>query len=178
MQQEHRLARWKDGKYEAPTTANSACILILHLAEFVRCRAIMRSDQKESDLIKDLIYLMQKNQNADITKVANVNRVELQRGKIEKLPNTSEIHSLISSLEEKIQTNYKLLLRTFSIDTFCALSQLTLVYLLVFNRKRPGDCERTLISDYQNMVGVSDDIYSTLSPETQQFAKKFMRFIS
>lgn len=174
----HRLARWKDGKYEAPTTANQACILIQHFAEFVRCRSIMNNDKIRSESIQDFIYLMQKNQNADITKVANVNRVEIQRGKIEDLPSTKEINLLICDLEENIIKNYNLLHEEFNLDVYCKLTQLTLAYILVFNRKRPGDCERTLIKDYENIMGINEDSYNALPKEQQRHAKQFMRFIA
>lgn len=57
------------------------------------------------------------------------------------------------------------------------LAEATLTYIQVFNRKRAGELERLLISDFKNKQSVPDDneTYHKLLKSNQQAAKQYVR---
>ncbi|KAK9873503.1 hypothetical protein WA026_022915 [Henosepilachna vigintioctopunctata] len=58
------------------------------------------------------------------------------------------------------------------------MSKLCLVYVMVFNRKRPGDCEKSRIVEWSNMASVSDEVIEKLSENDRQYALDFGRFVT
>lgn len=174
----HNLAGLADGKYKSPSVANHSCTLIMHLVQFVKCQSIKNGDQDLRKRLEDFSYLMQHSQNALITKIAGENRTQHQRSKVELLPTTKEINKLNDLLSSEIEDCVRDLQIDFDFNTWLKLSELTLIALMVFNRKRPGDIEKTHIVEYKSLTTIDAATKDKLNEEEKECASNFGRFIS
>jgi len=73
----------------------------------------------------------------------------------------------------------KILQNNFSFKAWKSLTETTLIIIQVFNRRRAGEIERTLINDYKNSIKVTDndEEYKKLPASEKQAAKEYIRFI-
>lgn len=100
-----------------------------------------------------------------------------RRQKKIELPQTEDIKILSNYVEKQVEDNWALLEKGFSEYAWRDLAEATLIYIQVFNRKRAGELERLLISDFKNKQSVPDDdeAYHKLSKSSQQVAKQYVR---
>lgn len=123
------------------------------------------------------MFLLNTSQNSDMTKLATEAGTRNQRIKSEILPTTAEINNLVSLLVKDIDECCQSLGETFNKSVWIHLSQLTLLYILVFNRKRPGDVERTEIVEYKTVTSVPEEDVK-LSAKEKIHASNFARFVA
>lgn len=104
-----------------------------------------------------------------------------QKRQKKELPCVQEIKKLHMYLKEQ-QNKYFNCLQTngFSITSWLQLLKLTLISILVFNRRRPGKLERTLITDLKSLYVLSKendpDTYDKLTSEGKTTVKTYARF--
>lgn len=59
------------------------------------------------------------------------------------------------------------------------LAESILISILIFNRRRPGEIERLLIDDFENLQGIIEEIdkdhFNSLSEESKEIAEKYVR---
>lgn len=69
---------------------------------------------------------------------------------------------------------------SFSYDNWLNLAKSTLLSILLFNRRRPGELEHVLIEDYEKYESLNEnnypDLFNTLTEEMKLLAKKYVRF--
>lgn len=83
-------------------------------------------------------------------------------------------------LEKKRIEVFNTLQQSFSYSNWLSLAEVTLISIQVFNRRRAGEIERVLITDFQNYERLNknmySDIYNSLSQEHKKIAEKYIRF--
>lgn len=171
------MAGFDGKKYTTPSVVHSACILIKKLGNFVKCLKIKENDDEGMKIVENFMFLLNTSQNSDMTKLATETRTRNQRIKSEILPTTAEINNLVSLLVKDIDECCQSLGETFNKSVWIHLSQLTLLYILVFNRKRPGDVERTEIVEYKTVTSVPEKDVK-ISAKEKIHASNFARFVA
>ncbi|KAJ8967709.1 hypothetical protein NQ314_002655 [Rhamnusium bicolor] len=110
--------------------------------------------------------------------IAAENRTQHQRIKLVVLPLTEDVKKLRCSLHYELQRCLSKLESGFDLDTWAMLSKVTLINIMIFNRKRPGDVEKSQIIEYQNLQMVEEDVLEKLDNSQKKYATMFGRYIS
>ncbi|KAL3273339.1 hypothetical protein HHI36_014788 [Cryptolaemus montrouzieri] len=156
---------FSDVKFMAPSSASSYCTLIGHVSHCLKVQALMSRNEIDQKNIVNYLYLLEEKHNFDITKTANENRTAFQSFNSNTLPRTSEIMNVLISVEKKISHQFSKISQQFDEKIYHELTQVLLVYVMVFNRKRPefkpnnlrqhlATCTSTLPYDTQRVVSV------------------------
>lgn len=108
--------------------------------------------------------------------------LERQNQKDVLLPSTKDVKQLMTYLTDERQKRYKKIgEEDFSFKTWKDLASYTLIFMQVFNRRRPGEMERVLITDYQLYRGIDEEsdaeTLKHFSLQTKQRAKHYVRFL-
>lgn len=74
------------------------------------------------------------------------------------LPTSSEINNFLSKVDSVIKFCLAFLNNDFSLDAWIKLNKLVLIYLMVFNRKRPGDLEKTELQEYHSLSSINEEL--------------------
>ena len=96
----------------------------------------------------------------------------------EEVPDPEDIEKLYNFLVNNIRICYKQLINEEEYDQSVHLKflKLTLIYLQITNRRRPGDVERIFEQEFLKMKNICDEnarLYGELDPETQDVAKEW-----
>lgn len=122
---------------------------------------------------------MKKMQHFDVTRVACDNKTEHQRSKVEVLPTTKEINNLISLLKSEVDEAFTAAEKSLTYSSYRRLMCAVLMFIMVFNRKRPGDCQNTFVIEYKNMVGyTTQECLSNLNEKQKGYAENLPRFLT
>lgn len=77
------------------------------------------------------------------------NQLQHKRNKNLTLPSLKDISKFDKYLKKKIDVYYSKLERRFNFKYWKELASFTLISIQTFNRKRPGEIERTTIHDFK-----------------------------
>lgn len=105
-------------------------------------------------------------------------QVQLRRQKAVELPSTIDIKAFYLYLRDKREEAFEKLSDNFNRDTWCELSEVILLSIQIFNRRRSGELERILVEDfkrYESMNVLDEDLQ--LSEEDKETAKRYVRFL-
>lgn len=174
------VARYNNEKkmFEAPAVAANLSTLIKHIGNLLITECIKKEDTEKKKLVKDFLKLL----TVDIT--TSVNRTVLETQSAQKqhkkvnLPSVDDIKKLYKHLEKKRVEASNVLQQSFSYCNWLSLAEVTLISIQVFNRRRAGEIERILITDFQNYERLNKNmyIYKSLSQEHKKIAEKYIRF--
>lgn len=86
---------------------------------------------------------------------------------------------LYDYLKKECNTCLEILDNEFNLNAWTLLTQCTLIFIQIFNRRRAGEIERLKLINYQNKEvldeNVDQELYKRLSDSTKEFAKQFVR---
>ncbi|KAK9873532.1 hypothetical protein WA026_022945 [Henosepilachna vigintioctopunctata] len=99
----------------------------------------------------------------------------LKQQKNRKLPDNSEIKIYLRVLLTNILSYKRKLKDNFSLRSWINLAETLLVYLAVFNRKRPGETQRIEIADFYNREVVDEGDLKNLDKRDKIQAEKYAR---
>lgn len=170
--------------YRAPTVATTLSTLLKNAANLWKVECLKKRDIDRKKDAEDFLSLLTVCNTAEVNRTAIENRVEHQRQKKVTLPSKSDISKLVSYVRRKRRESYKTLLEMAQSDTgivfetWNSVATYTLISLLVFNRRRPGELERITIRDYQSLQGVEGIIvdYNKLSSSEKNASRTYKRF--
>ncbi|KYM96449.1 hypothetical protein ALC62_12893 [Cyphomyrmex costatus] len=168
-----------DNTYKAPATATSLSTLIKKIAQVEIMECIKQQDAEKQRLVEDFLKLL----TVDIGTSVNTTVAETQstrkRHKVQ-LPSMEDIKTLYTHLKEKRIEACTALKQFFSFDNWLSLTEATLTSVHVFNRRRAGEIERTLIEDFKTYERINknmySDMYTSLSAQNKKIAERYVRF--
>lgn len=138
----------------------------------------MENNEEWQKSIENFQYILSGNQNADLTKAATETRASEQRKKNDIIPTTEEINNLLTTINKEISKYCMLLEESFNADAWKNLNELVLIYLMAFNRKRPGDVERMEIAEYNKLCVLEGEYTEKLDVADKMLADNFGRCIT
>lgn len=165
--------------YKIPSLASALGMLVKELGKLLINRYIRMEDNKKKLLSEDFLKVFTEDFNTHVSKTISETMSRNKRHKKIVLPSKSDIIKLHNFLREKRQVAYNSLEKEFSYDAWLMLIKVTLTSVQVFNRRRAGEIQRTLIEDYKSYEGINyqtNDMYKALSTHAKQIAQKYVRF--
>ena len=107
-------------------------------------------------------------------------QIELEKG-MPKLPSLSDIHTLNQYVLEKRDDAFKKLSTEFDYTTWLELGRTTLISILLFNRKRPGELSRIkllpFVKNREDLKLSNPEYYNKLSEPMKKIADKYIRVL-
>ncbi|KAF5271416.1 hypothetical protein FQR65_LT17621 [Abscondita terminalis] len=167
--------------FKAPTTVLTLSTICKQAAEVWKAECIKNNDVLGKRCTEDFLTLFKVTFPAELANTAIENRVQQQRQKVVKLPLKDDIKQLVAFLRRN-RREWFLKVRNETSNLNYALRQLasfTLVSLMVFNRRRPGELERITIKDFSVLKFIDSASRLTghlKNPEDIRVAKKYKRF--
>lgn len=93
------------------------------------------------------------------------------------LPNKNDIKKLYSYLKNKVMYEMRALKDGFQLENWIELVKSSLIFIMIFNRRRAGEIERLSINSFYNKEVITDsieqEVLQKMSAEAQLFAKQF-----
>lgn len=164
---------------KAPSTALAIGTLIKQIAKFL-CRVyIEREDRRRKRATDEFLEMME----GDFTiincraKVVHGKNVRLKEEA--QLPSKGDIAKLVTYLEAQRTLVLTSLRRKFSYESWIKLSELTLLSIQVFNRRRQGETSKIKVEDYRrykkfNTSGID---FISLTDKCKVIAQTYARFL-
>lgn len=166
--------------YKTPAVAANLSTLIKHIGNLFITECIKREDLEKKRLVKDFLKLLVVDIGTSVNKTVVESQSAYKRNKKVILPSLQDIKKLHKHLTRKRTEAYDTLEQSFSYENWLTLAQVTLTSVHLFNRRRAGEIERILITDFKNYDKVNknmnSDIYNSLSEENRKIAEKYVHF--
>lgn len=153
--------------------------LIKELGKLLINRCIRKEDEKMKLRVADFLKVFTEDFVTHVSRTISETMSRNKRRKKISLPSKSDIVKLHNFLKQKRETAYNWLKEKFSYTAWLSLTKATLTSIQVFNRRRAGEIQRTLIEDYKNYQGINyqtNDMYKALSARAKEIAKRYVRF--
>ncbi|XP_051173700.1 uncharacterized protein LOC127289663 [Leptopilina boulardi] len=107
-------------------------------------------------------------------------QMKQQREKPIVLPSKSDINKFNLFMKRKHEAAVKALKNEFSYHNWLELIKTSIILIITFCRRRPGEIERATIAEYRTYDAlnktVNKDIYNTLSSRNKEIAERYVRF--
>ncbi|XP_067208494.1 uncharacterized protein [Linepithema humile] len=126
------------------------------LCKILITECIRQHDKKKQITVKNFKKILEMQYGYTVNKTVAETLSTKNRYKKVELPQSSDIIKFNQYLEEKKASNMEILQNQFSFNTWKSLSEVTLIIIQIFNRRRAGELERILISDYKNSIKMTD----------------------
>lgn len=174
------VAQYNEEKdtYEKPAVASNLGTYIKHIGELLTTKCIKEHDNKTKTNAESFLKLLTVDYGASVTKTVIESQMQYRRQKIVNLPTMDDIQKLRNYLLKMQEDSYNNLQEKFSLSAWTSLGAATLSSIQLFNRRRPGETERILISDFETYEKLNENIsiFNGLSKEQKEQAQKYIRF--
>ncbi|XP_029159005.1 uncharacterized protein LOC114931205 [Nylanderia fulva] len=165
--------------FRTPAVAQNLTTLIKKCAHKFRTECIKNQDHERKKSVEDFLLLWEEEVPTLINKKALEDQINQKRRKKIVLPSKQDIKLLYDYLKKECNTCLEILDNEFNLNAWILLTQCTLIFIQIFNRRRAGEIERLTLINYQNKEAldenVDQELYKQLSNSTKEFAKQFVR---
>ncbi|KAJ8926271.1 hypothetical protein NQ314_021392 [Rhamnusium bicolor] len=144
------------GVYEKPTIPTTIGTALKYIGKLKVSDCIKNQDEKVKAETENLMALLKTDLNSTVNKTAAESLLKQKRQKTVILPSTEDIKTLNLYLLENLNKHYQVLMTGFNQHSFLQLNKLSLIKTLVFNRRRPGELQRALVTDYKNLQVIEE----------------------
>lgn len=154
--------------------------LLKKVGEILRSECIKKEEIENQKKVEDFLKLLEEDYGTRINRILTETQTQHFRTKEVILPSTKDIQRLYKYLVDERNKYFQELQVKFSFESWKKLAEMTLLSLLVFNRRRPGEIERLYVKNFQSCRGINDmadrENYETLTPKGKALANRYMRF--
>lgn len=177
----HKLARLntRTNEYEVPSIATRLGNYIKKCGNLLISECIKTSDLKMKNSVENFLKLHNEDYSTYVNKTAVETQIRVKRNKPIELPLHEDVKLLYEYLDMNTKKLCVLLRDSFSYNVWTKLSKCVLVSIQLFNRKRAGEIERLLISDFSKRQSIDrgkhDDLYNSLSKLEQILTERFVK---
>lgn len=162
-------------EFATPSSALDALLQVKDVGKDLICQCIRAND---SDLLKrteNFLKLLENDASASIYKSIYDSLARIKRLKVDHLPTTEDIKAMVNYLVEEINKCSNLLNQEFCLKKWVELSELILAWIVVFNRKRPGESQYILTNEFRAREQVDSETLDTLPAEDKLAAERYVR---
>ncbi|KAG5865951.1 hypothetical protein JTB14_012181 [Gonioctena quinquepunctata] len=165
--------------YEKPTLPTEVGTSLKFIIQLSISEYIKNEDTEGKIRAENLLHLLKNSLPAHVNKTASESLLTLKRRKVPILPTTEDVKQLNTFLIKNRNEFYEKLSNNFNVKDWIELASYTLISILIFNRRRPGELERVLVSDLESITKLSDnsESYNRLSEAEKEYAKQYVRFV-
>lgn len=174
------LINEQENEFKSPATAASYGTLPKKCGRILINEYIKQEDEQGQLNTKNFLSILDEDFQTDINKTVQENQSERRRRKSIILPIMDDIKKLNGFLNTQRTVCYTNLKQKFDIKIWKQLAEYTLISIQVFNRRRAGEIERVLITDFNTHQTINadtdPDIFNSLSEESKLAASQYRRF--
>lgn len=145
----------KTNMFKSPTLAANLGTLVKKCGNLLLTYCITHNNKEGRKEVKDFMHILCDEYGAAVSRKVIEARTREQRNKHLELPSHNDVVRLSNYLKAVRINCVKKLKEQFSNNVWSNLCRAVLVSVQVFNRRRPGEVERLLISDYRKNSTVS-----------------------
>lgn len=161
--------------YGSPSTSKAAVTLVRAVGVMLAAEYIQKEDLESQTRTENFNKLFNSGVSASVSKGVYRTLTTNKRNKREKLPTTEDINLLAKYISKHRKASFEKLSEKFSYTTYLDLARMTMASLIVFNRRRTGETQNILESDYERREYLEEKWLATLSVEDKKFAKLYSR---
>lgn len=165
--------------FKTPSTASDAVTQVKAVGKILKDNCITNRDKKLKEQTDDFISVFTSRATKRINKLVKNTKQKMKREKTETLPTTEDINILSRYLDQKRSACFKCLVDGFSIAKWIDLSKVTMASILLFNRRRVGEMQNSLVTDFTGRRKIKenskDQQFLALTAEGKERAKQYSR---
>ncbi|XP_074039962.1 uncharacterized protein isoform X2 [Leptinotarsa decemlineata] len=167
------------GNYNKPSLPTEVGTSLKYMIQLHISECIKNGDMEGKKDSKNLLHLLKTALPAHVNKTASESLLKHKRKKLSILPSMEDIKKLNSYVMTKRNHYYEALMKKFNVNTWRNLANFTLINILIFNRRRPGELERSIISDLDSLARIEEntDTYKKLSGNDKIYVREYVRFV-
>jgi len=158
--------------FRTPAVAQNLTTLIKKCAHKLRTECIKNQDHEKKKSVEDFLLLWEEEVPTLINKKALEDQINQKRRKKVVLPSKQDIKLLYDYLKKECNTCLEILDDGFNLNAWTLLTQCTLIFIQIFNRRRAGEIERLTLSNYQNKEvldeNIDQEVYKQLSDSVSE----------
>lgn len=160
--------------FGSPTTALTTVTLVNTIGDLLEDETMLSGDIQTAKNVKWFCKAFKKRVKTRITKLVAVTIAKHRRAKKPNIPTTTDVSKLSKFLNSERDECFLQLTRKYTYQNWLKLSQLTIVTILVYNRRRAGEMQNTALDEFLNrdMVADLDDMFLGSSPQKTKQAIK------
>lgn len=170
----------ENNTFDAPTVAAGLGTLLKQIGNILISDCIKKHMLEQKKNVEDFITLLSEDYTTSINKAVEETMTKNRQRKEVILPSLKDIQVLHEYLLQERISSYEKVQRSFLYDDWLNLAKSTLLSILLFNRRRPGELEHVLIEDFEKYESLNEnnypDLFNTLTEEMKILAKKYVRF--
>ncbi|XP_029174971.1 uncharacterized protein LOC114943500 [Nylanderia fulva] len=170
----NKLAQFdeKTWTYKIPSIATSLGTLIKQIGKLLRSICIKKQDCSKQTVVENFLKLFEEDYPVAVNKIVFETQGHRKRQKNIVLPSIDDIKIFNAYLKaERIKALESLQTNGFSIHAWRMLTEITLISIMIFNRRRAGELERVLIENLENCAAISKEE----APELYKSLSKYVR---
>ncbi|KAG5888124.1 hypothetical protein JTB14_019895 [Gonioctena quinquepunctata] len=145
------------GEFRAPYSASAIGTILKFCCAILESYYIKSQDESKIPEVQNFLKLLQTELSTDINKTVTENLTSIRRSKKVVLPTVSDMAILMKYLRSQRDESFRLIIIKFSFDLWRKMASFTLVGIMVYNGRRPGEIQRILISDFMESSQSSHD---------------------
>ncbi|KAJ8952736.1 hypothetical protein NQ317_005197 [Molorchus minor] len=140
----------RKGEFIAPSTASALGTMLKFCSAILESDYIKKQNEPNRIEVENFLKLLRTELPLDINKTATENQSTIRRHKKVILPPSSDIQKIMSFLKSNREKHLQKLKEKFSFEDWKCLAGYTLVSIMIFNGRRPGEIERITITDFRD----------------------------
>lgn len=177
----NRMAKLNNdtNEYEIPSLATRLGNFVNKCGNLLVTEYIKKCESEKRMHVKHFLKIHREDYGSYVNKTAIETQTKLKRNKPINLPIHQDIHKLHKFLDRGTNICFTQLKEKFSYVTWLRLSKYVLTSVQLFNRKRAGEIERLLITDFENRQAIDKekhcDLYKSLNKMEQLLAERYVK---
>ncbi|XP_043284902.1 uncharacterized protein [Venturia canescens] len=168
------------GEFKLPAVAMNLGTYLRQIGEILINEYVKAENSEGERNVERFLKVFKVDYATDVNKVALDSQRKQQREREVVLPSIEDIKKFVNYLNKEMKESCrKLSTESFSYAEWLKLAQLTMAFLVTFNRKRVSDIQNIKISRYEarrRIDATTDEtIYKSLTPASKAIANKYAR---
>lgn len=166
-------------EFGAPAMASNAVTFIKIIGKYLSAEYIRLRDPKNKAETSDFLAYMDTDIDISINKLVAETQAKMRRQKQQNIPTMEDVKKLIRHINFERNLCFQKLSDTYSYDNWLKLAELSMAWIVVFNRRRIGEVQNILVDEFLDRQSIDNDsneqMLKTLSADAKSIAKKFKR---
>lgn len=166
-------------EFGAPGTGATAITSVKQIGSILKCEYIQREDSDHVKRTDDFLYLMDSEFSAIIRKRVKESQMAKRREKDHRIPSKEDVRMFSVFVKRERCVCFEQLSAMYDYDLWVKLSELTIASIIVFNRRRTGESQNILVSDFTRRESINEtsneELFRALSEESKKVAKLYSR---
>ena len=165
--------------YRKAYNASSLGTAIRKCGEILKVEYIISQNKTMKESVEEFLIVFNVRFGIYVNKNVAETLKKRQREKRVDLPSTDDIQTLTSFLIKERNSVHSELEKEFSYSSWLRLSEVVLLYLIVYNRRRRGEMQFISMTDFENPTKLTetDELYKELSQMEKERANNYVRLV-